>query len=213
MKNKIAIRLVLVILLVVIVAFSGCIVEETPTEHSGWTEDEWIEEETIPGVDVIPISGVGQDITISSDMPVKLVVSGTDNVVTVPNDVTVIEIVMSGVDNIVYISRSANPQVEISGVENEVVRYETLPLPEQPVVAPTQPTIPIPNTQDIVGNYKVQDVSGDIISIVGNYNEIRILNADVSLIRVTGNYNTVYYPKEARPAIQEIGNENEITTY
>ena len=213
MKNKIAIGIVLATLLVVIVAFSGCIVEETPTEHSGWTGDELIEEETIPGVGMIPISGVDQDITISSDVPVKLVVSGTDNVVTVPYDVTVVEIVMSGVDNTVYIPRSANPQVEISGIMNEVVRYETSPLPEQPVVAPAQPTIQMPNTQNIVGNYKVQDVSGDIINIVGNYNEIRILNADASLIRITGDYNTVYYPKEARPAIQEIGNENEIKTY
>ena len=84
-------------------------------------------------------------------------------------------------------------------------------LPEQPIMTPAQPTIP--TTQNIVGNYKVQDVSGDIINIVGNYNEIRILNADASLIQITGNYNTVYYPKEARPAIQEIGNENEIKTY
>jgi hypothetical protein len=154
-----------------------------------------------------------QDISISSDVPVKLVVSGMRNVVTVPNDVTVMEIVMSGMDNTVYIPQVANPQVEISGIMNEVVRYEISPLQEQPVVTPAQPTIPMPNTQNINGNYKVQDVPGDIINIVGNYNEIRILNADVSLIRITGNYNTVYYPKEARPAIQEIGNENEITTY
>jgi len=83
---------------------------------------------------------------------------------------------------------------------------------------------------NIAGNYKIQDVSGDIINIVGNYNEIKILdgdtititgnyngvtilNRDISLIRVTGNYNTVYYPKDARPMIKEVGNENEIITY
>ncbi len=84
-------------------------------------------------------------------------------------------------------------------------------LPEQPIMTPAQPTIP--TTQNINGNYKVQDVSGDAININGNYNEIRILNADVSLIRVNGNYNTVYYPKEARPVIKENGNGNEIKTY
>ncbi|CAD6494212.1 MAG: hypothetical protein LAKADJCE_00666 [Candidatus Argoarchaeum ethanivorans] len=84
-------------------------------------------------------------------------------------------------------------------------------LPEQPIMTSVQPTIPI--TQNINGNYKVQDVSGDTININGNYNKIRILNADASLIRVNGNYNTVYYPKEARPVIKENGNGNEIKTY
>ncbi|CAD7766761.1 MAG: hypothetical protein DNFNHJIP_00161 [Candidatus Argoarchaeum ethanivorans] len=93
------------------------------------------------------------------------------------------------------------------------VRYETSPLPEQPIVTPTQPTIPISTTQNINGNYKVQDVSGGTININGNYNEIKILNVDVSLIRVNGNYNTVYYPKEARPTIKENGFGNEIKTY
>jgi hypothetical protein len=81
--------------------------------------------------------------------------------------------------------------------------------PEHPVVTPTQPL----TIQYITGNYKVQDVSGDEIHITGNYNQIKILNADVSLIRVTGNYNTVYYPKDARPVIKETGNGNAIKTY
>jgi hypothetical protein len=73
MKNKIVIGILLATLLVVIVAFSGCI-----EEYSGYIEEEEIEE-------VIPISGMDQDITISSDVPVKLVVSGMRNVITVPN--------------------------------------------------------------------------------------------------------------------------------
>lgn len=208
LKNKIAMGLLLVILLAVVVAFSGCIEEETPPKALETTSHA-----TNFEAKVIPISGMNQDITISSEVPVELVVSGTGNAITIPYDVKVIEIVMSGLDNTVYIPQSANPQVEISGIRNEVVRYETSPLPEQPIVTPTQPTIPIPTTQNINGNYKVQNVSGDTISINGNYNEIRILNADVSLIRVNGNYNTVSYPKEARPTIKENGFGNAIKTY
>jgi len=89
------------------------------------------------------------------------------------------------------------------------IEGEPLLGPEHPVVTPTQP----PTIQSITGNYKVQDVSGDEIRITGNYNQIKILNADVSLIRVTGNYNTVYYPKDARPVIKETGNGNAIKTY
>jgi hypothetical protein len=192
LKKKVAMEIALVILFVVVAAFSGCIEEE---------------------VKVIPISGMNQDIIISSEVPVELIVSGMGNVVTIPYDVNVMEIVMSGRDNTVYLPHSAKPQVEISGMRNEVVRYETSPLPEQPIVRPTQPTISMPATQNINGNYKVQEVSGDTINLNGNYNEIKILNADVSLIRVNGNYNAVYYPKEARPTIKENGSGNEIKTY
>lgn len=67
--------------------------------------------------------------------------------------------------------------------------------------------------QSITGNYKDQEISGNIVRITGNYNKIKIINTDVSEIWVTGNYNTVYYPKEARPLIKEVGNENVIKTY
>ena len=93
--------------------------------------------------------------------------------------------------------------------ESPIKAPEIPSLPQQPIVTPTQPT----TTQNINGNYKVQDVSGDTININGNYNEIKILNADVSLIRVNGNYNTIYYPKEARPTITENGFGNEIKSY
>lgn len=95
---------------------------------------------------------------------------------------------------------------------------ESNPVSVQPSITPTQSpiTIPpqatIPTTQNINGNYKIQDVSGDVINLNGNYNEIRILNSDVSLIRVNGNYNIVYYPNEARPKIVENGYENKIKT-
>ena len=90
---------------------------------------------------------------------------------------------------------------------------------ETPTKAPEVTTPPATDKEEeieevyINGNYKVQDVSGNTININGNYNEIKILNADVSLIRVNGNYNAVYYPKEARPIIKENGFGNEIKTY
>ena len=84
---------------------------------------------------------------------------------------------------------------------------------EQHIVRYTQPTIPMSITQNINGNYKVQDVSGDTININGNYNKIMILNVDVSLIRVNGNYNNVYYPKEAIATIKETGSGNVIKAY
>ncbi len=98
--------------------------------------------------------------------------------------------------------------VAFSGcIEEETPHLESTDTGEVKVIPP------IPTTQNINGNYKVQDVSGDTININGNYNEIMILNVDVSLIRVNGNYNTVYYPKEAIPTIKENGSGNVIKTY
>lgn len=71
----------------------------------------------------IPVTGVNQDITISSESPIKLVVSGVGNDIRVPDSMVIIEIDMSGVNNTVYIPESANPKVKIVGVNNDVVRY------------------------------------------------------------------------------------------
>jgi PBP1b-binding outer membrane lipoprotein LpoB len=103
-----------------------------------------------------------------------------------------------------------------------VVVYSGCIEEEPSIKAPELTTTPATDIEDIEeeiadvyinGNYKVQDVSGKRININGNYNQIKILNADVSLIRVNGNYNTVYYPKEARPTIKENGNGNAIKSY
>ena len=111
LKNKIAIGIVLAILLVVIVAFSGCI------EH---IED--VEEET-PNVEVIVISSVGEVTEINNDKPIKLVLSGVGNTVTISYNTIVTDIVLSGVDNIVYIPRSSTPKIIDSGVDNKIIRY------------------------------------------------------------------------------------------
>lgn len=70
-----------------------------------------------------------------------------------------------------------------------------------------------PSIQNINGQYQVRDVSGKIISINGQYNEIKILNKDVSEIWANGQYNKIFYPKDASPLIYENGQENEIKTY
>jgi hypothetical protein len=71
----------------------------------------------------------------------------------------------------------------------------------------------IPAVQNINGVNRVMDVSGKIIRINGQYNEITILNKDVSEIWVNGQFNKIFYPKEASPLIKDNGDENEIKTY
>jgi len=102
--------LVTILALVVLLTYTcGCVEIE---DYSQGTPFESIE-----------VSGIDQDVTISSDKPVKLEVSGICNCITVAHNVTIMEIRMSGIDNTVYIPESTNPEVEISGVDNEVIRY------------------------------------------------------------------------------------------
>ena len=105
---------VFAILLIAAVTFSGCV-----EEYSGYVEEETFD------VELIPISGIAQNITVSSDKPVRLVVSCIGDVITVFHGVKLIDIVMSQSDNTVYIHQSANPQVRISGIRCEIIRYES----------------------------------------------------------------------------------------
>jgi len=97
-------KLITILLLITIlsVSISGCISESTET---------------------IIISGIDQEITISSDKQVRLIVSGIDNIIIVPLDVTIIEIRLSGIENTVYIPKSINPKVVMSGIDNVIIRY------------------------------------------------------------------------------------------
>lgn len=79
--------------------------------------------------------------------------------------------------------------------------------------APSYDSENTPSVQNINGVNKVMDVSGKIIRINGQYNEITILNKDVSEIWVNGQYNTVYYPRGASPLIKDNGVGDEIKTY
>ncbi len=123
LRNKIILGAILGVLLVVVVAFSGCIEEETPTKPL----------ETIPtGEDLgnyayttetITISGIDEIIEINRDSPIKLVISGIGNTVTISENTVITEIVSSGMDNTVYISRSSTPKITQSGMDNEIIRY------------------------------------------------------------------------------------------
>ena len=206
MKNKIAIGILLATLLVVIVASSGCI-----EEYSGYIEEEEIEE-------VIPISGMDQDITISSDVPVKLVVSGMRNVITVPNDVKVLEIVMSGMDNTVYIPQSANPQVKISGIRNEVIRYRE---EETPVKAPETTTSPATNSNveviTISGMNEVAEVNSDKpikLIVTGMGSTVTVSSSTIVTEIVIESMNSVVYISEnATPKITITGMNSKVIRY
>ncbi|MCK5176898.1 MAG: hypothetical protein KAQ92_04180 [Candidatus Aenigmarchaeota archaeon] len=102
-----------------------------------------------------------------------------------------------------------NEQSSYGYDEPPIHKYEQQENIEVVSIPPTS-TVATDVLTNINGNYKNLDVSGDIIRINGNYNEIKIINADVSQIYLNGNYNIIYYPKDASPLIRENGFENEV---
>lgn len=123
MKNKIILGTILGVLLVVVVAFSGCIEEETSTKPLETTPTWENLESYAYTAETITISGIDEIIEINRDNPIKLVISGIGNTVTISENTIITEIVCSGVDNTVHISRSSVPKITQSGVDNEIIRY------------------------------------------------------------------------------------------
>jgi hypothetical protein len=68
-------------------------------------------------INEIDISGIEQIETIYSDIPIKLILSGIDNVVTIPKETQIEEIILSGVDNTIILCKGIHmPIIQKSGV-------------------------------------------------------------------------------------------------
>ena len=75
LKNKIILEIILGVLLVAVVAFSGCIEEETPAKPLE-TTPAWEDSESYAyTTETIVISGMDEVIEINRDNPIKLVIS------------------------------------------------------------------------------------------------------------------------------------------
>ena len=117
--------------LLLAVSISGCIQisqnekeKEDSEDTSGndfWDDsgDDWGDTE------VIMVSGIDTQRTINYlDKPVKLMVSGIRNDVTVTKETNLIDVTLSGVDCVVRVSRIHSFTSMISGVGSEIVYYD-----------------------------------------------------------------------------------------
>ena len=91
----------------------------TSDNDFGDDENDWLDTETVI------VSGVGVNKTVNIlDKSVKLVVSGSDNIVTVTKATNLVEVVLSGIDCIVRVSITHSFTSTISGVRTEIVYYD-----------------------------------------------------------------------------------------
>lgn len=201
-QSKLKARIYQITFLFLIIAFSGCLTNNSAVPN---------EENNSSGPIVRVIGGENQILNVSGQM---IIVGGNFDEVWITNtDIT--KIIVSGNDNIIHYPQQANPAIENGGKRNNISAYEFMP---SAAVVPTEQQImdeteDLPGTVNVYGTYEVKDISGKKIQIKGIYNQVKILNKDVSEIRINGNYNTVHYPKEAKPFIINNGAGNKIETY
>ena len=196
-------RIYPIVVLFLIIAFSGCLTNNAvPNVENNSSQS---------GPIVRVIGGEHQVLNVSGQM---IIVGGNFDEVWITNtDIT--KIIVSGSDNFIHYPQQANPAIENGGQRNIISSYEFMP---SAAAVPTEQQImdvteDLPGTVNVYGTYEVQDISGKKIQIKGIYNQIKILNKDVSDIRINGNYNTIYYPKEANPFIINNGVGNKVETY
>jgi hypothetical protein len=125
-----------IIFIFLVVGLSGCIeTDQIENDKGSGTEsgNDDFENDTEDGDSMPPIEDI-ETITISGvdgveninylEKPVKLLVSGIRNDITVTKETNLVNIIFSGVDNIVRVSRSHSFESVISGIGNEIVYYD-----------------------------------------------------------------------------------------
>lgn len=81
-------------------------------------------------IETIRISGIESMENINYlEKPVKLVVSGLRNDITVTKGTNLVKIILFGIDNIVRVSRIHTFESTISGTGSEIVYYDQIDLP------------------------------------------------------------------------------------
>ena len=73
--------------------------------------------------ETITISGVDKVQEISNNVPIKLVISGVRNTITIKENTQVNQIIVSGVDITIYLPEGNNPKITDSGVRTKISYY------------------------------------------------------------------------------------------
>lgn len=170
--------------LLICVGFSGCTEINrygNDKESNDYSDDNSWDgyDNGFGGIEVIMVSGVDTVRIINYlDKPVKLMVSGVRNDVTVGKETNLVDVMLSGVDNIVRVSRSHSFTQMVSGVRPKIVYYDY-------------------DNWDGSDNDSWDGWDHETIFVSGNYIErtLHYLDKPVKLF-YSGNYNDVTVTKE-----------------
>lgn len=73
--------------------------------------------------ETISISGIDKIQEISNNAPIKLVISGIRNTITVKKNTQVNQIIVSGIDIIIYLPEGNSPKITDSGIRTKISYY------------------------------------------------------------------------------------------
>ena len=105
--------IVLIVSVIVLVLITGCEANQIPPSQQ--VSSSVIEPKTVT------ISGIDQKEAITDSQPVKLIISGTGNEITVTEGTNVAEIVLSGSGNKIVLPAGSVPEITQSGVNNQII--------------------------------------------------------------------------------------------
>ncbi len=111
-------RWVFAILGIVLLFSAGCISGSQSTVHATSADAEGSSE-----YETVVVEGVNQQVNVSSNKSLILVVSGSYNTVYVDEETELSEVIMSGSGNLVYMSSNHHPKMMRSGIQNLILRY------------------------------------------------------------------------------------------
>jgi hypothetical protein len=111
----------LILVFIGIIYFGGNQNNENYNYDNNYAEDN--NDNLILNEETITISGVDKVQEISNNAPIKLVISGVRNTITIKENTQVNQIIVSGVDITIYLPEGNNPKITDSGVRTKISYY------------------------------------------------------------------------------------------
>lgn len=108
----------LILIFIVAIVFIG-----TNNENQENSNEDNNYADNLDSVKTITISGVDKTQEVFDSAPIRLVISGVRNTITVKENTQVNEIIVSGTDIKIYLPEGNSPKVTDSGIRTEITYY------------------------------------------------------------------------------------------
>lgn len=117
------IMVALAIILIITILFGWNLTNESSNNNYKYDNNDARNNTLISDEKTITISGVDNSQEISNDVPIKLVISGVRNTITIKENTQVTEIIVSGTDIIIYLPEGNNPKITDNGIRTKISYY------------------------------------------------------------------------------------------
>jgi len=113
----------LILIFIGAIYFGGNLTNENSNNNYDYDNNDADNNNLISEEETITISGVDKNQEISNNVPIKLVISGVRNTITIKENTQVNEIIVSGTDITIYLPEGNNPKITDSGIRTKISYY------------------------------------------------------------------------------------------